>query len=1112
MLKIKTSRYNKEIEKAIFSKAKDDFENNRKTYIIVPEQFTLDNEIKLMNELEADSVMDIKIMSFNRLASEALSNIGGIKRRYIDEIGKAMVIKRIFQEKKEDLLLYSSSSDKNGFIDEIIKLIAELKRSMILPEDLIKVSESQQSDILFSQKLKEIGLIYKSFEEKLKGKYVDNEDRIGQLSEIEDISYLGGTKIYIYSFFSFTEQEYKIIQNMLSSGLNIEIYLNLDTESLHLEDTFLTTKKTFDKLQIIAEAAKVKLENKNIILSNSNNREIEYLGDNIFKLIPNKTEENPKNILLYYAHNIEEEIKFAALDIKQKIIFENYRYKDILIVSTDTQIYNNDIKSIFKQYEIPCFIDEKRNITSSPISKFLMTIIKMLNGNFSSDELMIFLKSGFNELDIDDIQKFENHVLKRKLKANMFFEDKYFESEYYYEDELEKQAVLEVRKLIIDIFKNNLKHTKQQSTASVFAKNIFDIMVTINIPEKIQKFIEELKSNNYIDEANENGQIWNLFLKILDQSVELFDNELLEFSYYSEVLLQAFINHKLSVIPPSKDQVIVADIERSRSMDKKIVYVLGANNLSMPRIPKDNILLLKEDKAILKQCEIELPSDLENIDSRENLLIYNLLTKPEDKLYMSYAADSAGISVMPSILINQILQIYPKIKPKNNMDIPIEKFISTPKETIKLMAGEIKKYTKGQTVDEIWFKALQYYLNNQKYKPVAEIALGGVFYENSYINIEANKVKELYNFPFKVSTTRIDNFIKCPFSHFIKYGIKAKERKIYDIEPSEMGQVLHLTIEKFIEYIKQDLPSIDTITKSQTDQIIRELFVQSAQNSLKEYDLKEKRNQYILKKLNKTANFIGFNCVEQIKKGKFELLYQEERFGENSNIPPIIIEINNQQIILEGVIDRVDIYKDGEKTYVKVIDYKTRTKAFSLSDAYNGLDIQLIIYLKAAMQSKNLKKTENYPGGVFYFPIINPMVNTDSRDPQVIEELLKSQIKLDGIVLHDINVIKAINGEEEDVIKNKGRNKTEHLLELEQFESLIKKVESNIYDAVEGMISGIIDPIPVKSDKNQMTACDYCRYGAICKFDEELEENSYKVVPSYKTEEVIAMLEGGEDE
>lgn len=1108
MFSINASRYNKDIEYKLFSNINKDYINNKKAYIIVPEQFTLDNEIKLMEILSANTLMDIKIMSFNKLAVEALSKLGGIKRTYIDEIGKSMIIKRIFQEYKDELLLYESSSEKEGFIDSILKLISELKRSMIHPEDLLNVSDRNSQNMLFSQKLKEISIIYSAFEEKLKGKYVDNEDRIGQLSEIQNLEYLRDTKLYIYSFFSFTELEYRVMRNIMASNLDVELYLNLDLESLAKEDTFFTTNKTFERLTQIAKEIDVKLNIDFIEASTQKQEEIAYLGDNLFKLMPEKKQLEPKAVNIYYAHNIDEEIKQVASSINQKVIFENYRYKDILVVATDSSVYNNEIKLIFKAYDIPCFIDEKRPVASSPISRVIISILKLLNQTFTMEDLLMFLKSDFNNLTTDEVFRFENHIIKRKLKSNMFFDDKYFEAEHYYEDEIERLSVDNVRTYIKEVFFKIRKLNFEKNTASYFAKNIFELFVDIDLPNKIQHFVELLKTKKYNDEANQNGQIWNLFLKILDQSVEIFSDEILAFNYYTDILIQALINYKLSVVPPSKDQIIVADMERSRSTDKKIVYILGANNSSMPRLSKDSNLLSKEDKEVLETSGVSLPSNIEVVDSREILLIYNIITKAEESLYLSYAADTAGISVMPSIIVEQMLNVYPKLKPKNKLDTNKEERINIPKATVPIMAEEIKKYSRGETIDEIWLQLLSYYINEGNYSEIAQIALDGIFYENKQPKIEENKAKQLYDAPLKVSTTRIDSFIKCPFSHFIKYGIKAKERKIYNIEPSEMGQVLHLTIEKFIEQIKKDLPSIDNITKSQTDEIISGVFDEAMKTTLKEHDLNEKRNQYILSKLSKTAKFVGFNCVEQLQKGKFELLYQEERFCKDGEIPPIILNINGEEILLEGVIDRVDFYKDQDKTYIKVIDYKTRNKTFSLSDAYNGLDIQLIIYLKAAMKSKAFIKTETYPAGVFYFPIINPMISTDTRDPKKIEEMLKSQIKLDGIVLHDVKVINAIDGEEADVIKVKGRSREEHLLELNQFEALIQKVEGNIYSALEGMISGVIDPLPIKSEKNQMTACDYCRYSSICKFDETLEENNYRIIPSYKTEEVIAMLEG----
>ncbi|MGB5824434.1 MAG: PD-(D/E)XK nuclease family protein [Proteocatella sp.] len=1117
MLNLLASRYNEEIENEVFSRIKIDFKEGKKVYVVVPEQFTLQNEIKLMETLNIQALMDVKVMSFNKLAIEAFSIEGGLKRRYIDNIGKSMAVKKIFQKSDEEIQLYRGSIDKEGFISSIVKLMAEMKRTMVKPENLRESAQKNKNNILLSQKLTELAIIYEEFEASLEGKYIDNEDRIGQFAEMKNLAYLKDIKFYFYSFFSFTEIENQVIRNMIQSELDITMFLNLDYKNIKdkAEDTFAITNITLSKLSEICKDldAKYAIDEITRIEEDESNDEIRYLGDNLFRTIPNESKEIPQKINIYHAHNLDEEIRKVAIDINHKIIDEDYRFRDIIVIPCDGEVYNKNIKLIFTEHEIPFFIDEKRTIISSPIIKTIIAVLNLIDSKFKAEDILMFLKNGFSKIYDNECDIFENHLIKRKLKGEMFFDDKYFEPEYFYENEQEKQIVSRVREYIINIFETYRNLAMERVNAGVFAMKIFEILINLDIPNKVQAFVEKLKAENYFDEANENGQIWNVFVKIIDQSVELLGEEEISFSYYKEILKEGLVNYELSVIPPSKDQVIVGDIERSRSMDKKIVYILGANSSSMPRTSKENGLLTKEDKESLKEQGILLPSNQDQVDANEALLIYNILTKPSDELNMSYAVDIDGSSVVPSIILNQISMIYPKLKVKNARDFKPEYFMTLPKPTIAIMAREIKKYSVGEHIDEIWLDLLSYYLGHDDYKSMANIALEGIFYDNTKTPIGNALAKKLYKTPLKVSTTRIDSFVRCPFSHFIKYGLRAKERKVYNIEPAEMGQVLHLTIEKFIEKIKEDMPLISTIDKAAADEMIGDIFDEAAKILFKEYDLKEKRNQYILKKLKKTAHLAGFSCVEQVRSGKFELMYQEEKFAQGSEIPPIIIDIDGEQIMLEGTIDRVDILKDGENSYVKVIDYKTRSKSFNLSDAYNGLDIQLVIYLKAAMKSSALLKTKTFPAGIFYFPIINPMLETQTRDKTKIEELIKSKIKLDGIILHDIKIIEAINGNSSegiDVVRSKGRKKDEHLLELNQFEALIDKVQSNVYESLEDMIKGIIDPNPVKNAKDQSAACDYCRYGAICRFDEELETNNYRNIVNYKNDEVIKMLEGGE--
>lgn len=1103
-MEILSSRYNYDMEFEIFSRLRNDLKNNNKVYLVVPEQFTLQNEIKLMEELQVEAISDIKIMSFQKLALEGLTQVGGLKRAYIDGTGKTMAIKGIF-ENLEELKLYKQVSNKPGFIESTVDLIAELKRSKIDPELLLQAGEDGKDSILFSQKVKEIAYIYQSFNTLMEGKYVDNEDRIGQLAEM-DLSYLKGTKLYFFSFLSFTQSEYQVFERLIEAGVELIICLNLDLQEQ--EDYYSLTKGTLEKfIKIKPDAIITHLE---INPELQRNKDIEFLADNVFALVPNTKELDEKQISIYVAHNIEEEVRNVALQISKKVVEDNWRYKDILVIPSDSLIYASALKQIFSEYNIPYFLDEKRAINNSPIIKSILSALNILNRGFSYEDVIVLLKNGFTKISNPDTQIFENHMLKRKLKGNMFFVDKYFQGDNHYYSPQEKEIVLRVREYIIDIFEKYKDLGQGNHSIKDMSGKIFNLMVELEIPQQVQSFVKTLRETQKIDAANENSQVWNVFLKILDQSVELLGEKEMSLKSYLDILQEGIKNYKLAVIPPTKDQVNIGDLDRSRTMEVKAVYILGMNNDLFPRQVKEKGLLTSEDKEHLEKLGIHLPSIEWEVDQNETMLIYSILTRSKEQLHMSYATDGGGKSSSPSSIIKQAKEIFPNLLEKVERNFDTSYFISTAKPTIGIMAREIYRYTNGEEIDELWLDALSYYLESKEDIKEIDNALEGIFYDNTKLSIGSEKARRLYKYPMKVSTTRIDSFIRCPFKHFIQYGIRAKERKEYRVDNAEIGSVLHLSIEEFVRKIKMEPELLKVLDKKTSDKIIGEIFDDSAKLLLPEYEESDKRTGKLLSKLKGTARLVGYNAVEQIRIGEFELLYQEAKFGENLEIPPIVLDINGEFVVLEGVIDRVDILREENNTYVKIIDYKSRDKSFSLSDAYQGLDIQLVVYLKAAMESKLLKNTKVHPAGIFYFPIFSPTIKEQERDPQVIAEKIKEKIRLDGLILDNLRVINAIEKDSSNakgVVKTKGSSKSEHILKEEDFKLLIDKVETNLKKAIEEISQGVIEAKPILVTNTKQATCEYCRYGSICKFEQEIND-SYKKISNIKNQQVLESLRG----
>lgn len=1120
MLNIFVSRYNNQIEEKIFKEAITAYQQGERVYLLVPEQFTLQNEINLMEHIQEKAVSRIKIMSFQRLALEALSKLGGIKRQHIDNLGKTMALKNILYANQKRLRS-AASIHKEGYIEALLRQIAELKRSLITPDMLRDMAEKLGNAQLLRQKLEELAFIYEEFDSALGGRYVDNEDRLGQLAELGDLQYLENTKIFIYSFLDFTGVEQNIIGNLLASGVDVTLGLCYDEDTMKTmeESVFYTTQKTVDQLKDKAKELGVRVQinalaDKDLeILPYS--PDIRQLGDNMFRLIPKVQEQSVSDIRLYGAHSIDEEVHQIAGEISRLVVEENYRYKDFMVISGSLESYNSIVKQVFGQYQIPYFIDEKRPIINSPIIKTIVSALNILERGFVFQEMMVFLKNGFVNPAQNEIYLFENYMMKRKFKGNMFLEDKYFQQllgDVDNQDNVAKaskntdfHSIQGVRRYLLDLFTKPMEKIKEDQTPKAYEQILLDIFEAMDMEPKIQSFLNQLRQKNLLDDANANNQVWNVFLRILEQASEIFGDQTMNFGLYKSLVLEAIKSHKLAVIPPAMDQVIVGNMDRSRSDTKKIIFICGANSGSIPKAYKESGLLTQEDKIMVSDLGLELPSLRTKVDYNEQLMIYIMMTRATQKLYLSYSTEDGSL---PSPLLGQIKEVFPAIQTETQRSIAEKDKIRIPRPTIDKMAAQLKKYVKGENVDPIWLEALSYYRQNSATASFAESALDGIYHSNHRANIK--DTQRIYKRPLKISTTRIKSYDSCPFKHFVQYGLKAKERKEFSIEPAEMGLVVHSTVEELVNHLQQNAAQILTMDKSETDALVDQYFDHSAKEILAQYDIEESRNQFMLQRLKKTAKRVSRTAVEHLKNGKFQLLAQEEPFDEGKNIPPIIIKVGDEEIILTGTVDRIDVLQDGEKSYIKVIDYKTSKKSFSLSDAYNGLDIQLVVYMSAVLSSDKLIKTQKYPGGMFYFSIFEPLEETTLRSKEQIEKLLMEQFKMDGILLDDDQVIKAMDEDNAQALQTyirkgraKGGKKSDHLFTQGEFDALMDHVHKNIQKSVEGIRQGNIQVNPAQA--GNWTACGYCRYKGICRFEPNLGEK-YNKIKKYDNKEVRELL------
>ncbi|MTI70016.1 MAG: helicase-exonuclease AddAB subunit AddB [Firmicutes bacterium] len=1095
---------------------------NKKLILLVPEQFTLQAEYDLISKMDLDGIMGLEVLSFKRLAYKVFNEVGGLKKIDINDLGKVMVLRNLFDEYFNELNVYKKVSKQDGFLKDFSDLVTEFKRNDIT-YDILKKDIKDVEDEMLKRKLKDISLMYKEFSGYMEDKYSDDEDKFNLLIEkMDESNFLDGAEIWIDGFSKFTSQKYRIIEKLLLKASRVNITLTLDLDwNVNDYDLFSPSMEVFRRLKKITYENGIEEEIVNI-RNNNLTKELKHIEKELYSYPYNVYEKEVKNLELFSALNQYTEIENTACKIISLVRDKGYTWKDIAVVTNSLETYSMTIKRVFSEYNIPFFLDEKRNILNNPLIKFILSGINIIERNFRYDDVFRFIKTGFTDLTKYEYEILENYALEYGIKGNMWFE------EFKYGDDLKRLNEIRIK------FSKNFRKYKsemiKENTVKEYTNILFNFLKDMNLEDKLNAWIEKLKYKKRLEHVNENTQIWNIVMEIFDQLVKILGDKKVSLKEYSEILEAGFSEYQIGIIPPTMDQVLVGNLERSRSHDIKALFVVGVNDGILPSVKEDDGLLLDEEKLLLKGNGIDIQNDSYTKSNEERMSIYSSLTKPEEYLWLSYAlSDMEGKALRPSILISRMKKLFSELKLKSDVERLKGKeyvnrqleLITSPLPTFKYLIENLREYVDDNNIDDIWWDVFKWYYNHDSYSGKINMMIKGLFHNNQENYLDERKVKEVFQTPIRSSISRIEEFANCPFSHFVSYGLNPKERKEYKIEMPDIGMLFHYTAENYAKALKEQGLDWRDIDKSRSDEIIDKIISELVPDFQNNILKSSHRYRYLIEKLKRIGKRAAWTLTNHVKRGSFEPSYYEIEFTEEKKeeaLPPIEVDLENgEKIILKGRIDRVDVLKKEDGNYIKVIDYKSGNKSFSLTEAYYGLQIQLLAYLDAVLKDKKLIENPKYPAGVFYFKIDDPLVKDKdvSDDPE--KEIFK-KLKLDGVALKDKEIVKSLDNEIErerkspvipvQVKKNGDLSKRSSALDEKEMKDMISHVRSVISDVGKELVKGNIRIDPCKLGTND--SCRYCDYKSICQFDTSFEDNSYRVLNKLKDKEVIERIKNKE--
>ena len=1097
--------------------------NKEKICMIVPNQMALTAEKKLMEITNSSALINTEVITFSRMAFRVRNEVGGAKKTNLSKSGKAMLLYDILSKQKSNLNFLGKNAEN---VDNIGNSITEFKKHKIDMEKLKEESENT-TDMYLKLKLKDMITMYDEFEKSIEDRFLDENDVLDILNnQILESNQFKNTLIYIDEFVGFTTQEYEIIAKLMQIAKEVNVTIctdNLMQKEDADKDVFFANKNTAIKLLEIAKEYGIEIEEdvKLKELYRFKNEELKHLEENIYAVPYKIFRKEPQNIEMFLANNQYTEIEHIASEIVKLVRNSGYRFKDISVITKNLDIYSSLVKVIFNNYNIPVFIDEKKELSENVLVKFIISILEICNKNWSYESVFNYLKTGFVNIDREEIFKLENYCIRWGIKGNKWYKEdwNYIGKDEYTEEEVAR--LNELRRMIVTPIRHLQEKSKNDNSFTNLTKILYEFLEEMQIEQVIKTKIEKLEEKGFLEIANEYETSFKVLAELFDEIVLVFGDEKTTFEKYINILKIGLKNTGLGKIPATQDQVVVGDVSRSRSHKVKAVFIIGVNDGQFPSVYKEEGFFNDNDREYLKQKGFELANgSLENL-YEENFNIYKAFTIAEEKLYLSYASsDDEGRTLRPSILITKIKKIYPSLEEQSDI-IEQKKEIITKNNTFDNLIEKLNDYQEGNKIEDIWFDVFKYYESDPMWKSRLYKSLEGIKYTNIPEKIKPEFIKKLYGNTLHTTISRLERYRSCPFSFYLEYGLKLKEKKSLQLQPIDTGSFMHEVIDEFFEEVANRKIAIKDLEREDIEKIVKEI-IDNKLNLKSNYIFKSIPKFVVLtKRLSRLVTLSIIYIVQGLQKTDFQVIGNEVEFKKGQEYEPIEITTEDgRKVEITGKIDRIDLAKDETGKYIRIIDYKSSAKDINLNEVLAGLQLQLITYLDAVCQIQDV-----IPAGILYFGLEEPKLgnvrNAKELTNDEIEQKLREHFKMNGLVLAEMNVINMMDnslkdGEASNVIPVKLKTdgtmaKTSKVVSRKEFEILQKYVKKTLGDISKEILDGNIDIKPYYNVSKKRSPCKYCVYSSICNFKKGFYGNDYKYIDNMEKDYIIECMKEKEN-
>lgn len=1076
----------------------------RNYIVLVPEQFTMQTQKDLVMMHERKGIMNIDVLSFARLAYRVFEETGGGGLPVLDDEGKNLILRKIAGDYESELKMLGGHMKKQGYISEVKSVISEFTQYDIGEDEIERVMESTGESSRLYYKLADIRLLYRGFTDYLREKYITKEELLDVLScEVEKSERLKNSTVVLDGFTGFTPVQDRLLGELMRHCREVIVTVTMDRRGNpyvyeHPYQLFALSKQMVTSLLQIAKQNKIPVEEPVELYDHvpwrfKEQEALAFLEKHLFRYGAGAYEKEQEQVKLHLAKNPREEAYAVAEQVRRMMREDRYRLRDIGVIVSDMDMYADHLKQAFIKYDIPFFMDHKRSILLNSFVEYIRSVLHMAEQSFSYESVFRFLRTNLAGFTYEEIDELENYVIGLGIKGYKHWQEKWTRKlRGMAQEDLDKMN--HYRRQLVEKVDGLIYVLRQRrKTVADITRAIYEFMVQENLQVRLAEQEELFKAKGELALAREYAQIYRIVIELFDKFVELLGDEQVSLSEYCKLLDAGLEEARVGVIPPEVDQVVIGDMQRTRLKDIKALLFAGANDVYLPGALLRTGLLSELDREKFAREKLTLSAGGKEKAYVQKFYLYLNLTKPSEKLDIYYSKVSAdGKSVRPSYLIQELQKLFPKLKVRDE-----ERYLKEQELTENIGFDRmIREFVqKRHETDGAWCELYNWYKKNPKWQEKVERFLEAGYYRKPLDALTEEAAKRLYGEEFETSITRMERFAVCAFSHFLTYGLGLREREEYDFQAADLGNVCHRALERFSYKVEREAGDWLKLTEEKRKQYVEE----SVEEAIADYGnsilYSSSRNAYLIVRMKRMLEKTVWALTKQLAAGDFKPSAYELRFAN-------------------GKIDRVDTCEDGDCVYVKVIDYKTGSKSFDVTALYHGLQLQLMVYMDAALQMEQKKHPEKeiLPAGVFYYRIQDPLIDRPKEGEE--QESILKELKPDGMISLEKEVLEHLDHcmvGESSVIpvkynKNGSLSKSSKAASAQDFYLMMKYAVNKVEEIRQKILSGDVKVNPYR--RGTETSCDYCSYRQICGFDTKMEGYRYREIDAMSVDKVIQAMKG----